>query len=226
MEVKHIFFDLDHTLWDFDKNSTLAFKQIFEEQQIALDFQSFLKEYLPINLAYWRLFREQRISQPELRYKRLKDTFDILNFEIADAMIHRISEDYIDYLPNYNYLIDGALELLSYLKPKYELHMITNGFEKVQHKKLEKSDLKPYFNVVVTSESIGVKKPNPKVFEFALEKANAKVENSVMVGDSFEADILGSLAVGMQPIYLSASENVENKKVKTVQSLLEIKQFL
>ena len=165
--IEHIFFDLDHTLWDFDKNSALTFQQIFEEQNIKLDFDEFLKVYIPLNLSYWRLYREDKISKEALRYKRLKDVFDALDYEVSDELIHQISEDYINYLPNHNFLIDGTIELLEYLKPKYKLHIITNGFKEVQHKKLNNSGIRDFFDIIVTSESVGVKKPNPKIFNFA-----------------------------------------------------------
>ena len=133
MNIKHIFFDLDHTLWDFDRNSELTFQQIFEEQNIEISIKDFLTVYMPINLNYWRLFREDKISKSDLRYSRLKDSFQALKFEISDNLINIVSEDYITYLPNHNYLFEGTIELLDYLSEKYELHIITNGFEEVQN---------------------------------------------------------------------------------------------
>ncbi len=223
--VKHLFFDLDHTLWDFERNSELTFKQIFKEQGIALGFSEFFKIYSPINIKYWRFYREDKISKEELRYRRLKETFDNLGFEISDELINTIARDYIDYLPNYNNLLKGAIEVLDYLKPKYVLHIITNGFEEVQKLKLEKSEILHYFDVIVTSECVGVKKPNPKVFEFAMEKAMAEAEESVMIGDSFEADVLGAMKVGMKAIHLADEKNDSNEFI-AVKSLHELKQYL
>ncbi|AUC15737.1 noncanonical pyrimidine nucleotidase, YjjG family [Tenacibaculum sp. SZ-18] len=225
-EITDIFFDLDHTLWDFDTNSGLTFKKIFTEQNIELDINKFLVVYEPINLEYWKLYRNEKIGKAELRYKRLKTTFDKLNFEISDKLINKISEDYITYLPSFNYLLDGAKDLLDYLKDKYNLHIITNGFEEVQRIKLEKSKINHYFNVVVTSESVGVKKPNPKVFEFALNEANVSADNSIMVGDSLEADVLGALAVGISPIYLSKVKHSVDERIISVKALSEIKRYL
>jgi len=227
MEIKHLFFDLDHTLWDFDKNSELCFQQIFEEQSVEVSVKEFLKEYIPINLAYWKLFREEKIGKESLRYRRLKDTFDALKYEITDALINKIAEDYITYLPNNNYLLDGTLEVLEYLNKKYQLHIITNGFKNVQHVKLSKSNIKKYFNVIVTSECVGVKKPNAKIFEYALAQAKAKPEASVMIGDSYEADVLGALTMGMQAVFFNIyNEDVKKaEKTITISSLLELKQY-
>ena len=227
MEIKHIFFDLDHTLWDFEKNSNLTFEQLFKTHKIQLELNDFLSTYSPINFDYWKLYREEKISKEKLRYGRLKDSFDALHYAVNDDLIHLLSEEYINVLPSNNYLFDGTIELLEYLHPKYELHIITNGFEEVQDLKLEKSGIKKYFDKIITSESVGVKKPNPKVFEFALEKALAKPENSIMVGDNLEADIMGAINCGISSIHFNLhDEKFSNKKYTSVSSLIEIKEYL
>lgn len=225
--IEHVFFDLDHTLWDFEKNSSLAFQKIFKEVGLELDFQLFLEKYIPINLEYWRLYREEKVSKEELRYQRLRKAFDAIEVNVQDEMIHRLSVLYIDNLPNFNHLFDGTKELLDYLSEKYVLHIITNGFEEVQSKKMKASGILNYFDQVITSESVGVKKPNPRVFEFAMEKTKAKISNSIMIGDSFEADILGADAVGLDTIFCNLENKaMDTKKFKTVNHLLEIKQYL
>jgi putative hydrolase of the HAD superfamily len=227
MKIKHVFFDLDHTLWDFEKNSTLTFIQIFEEQKMALDVHAFLKVYSPINFEYWKRFREEKVTKQELRFGRLKDTFTALNFTVTDELIHQLSEDYIRYLPNYNYLFDGTIELLNYLETKYSLHIITNGFEEVQHLKIEKSGIKKYFNKIITSESVGVKKPNPKIFKYALDLVNATSEDCLMIGDNLEADIIGALDCNIRSIHFNLdNETYKRKNYKSVSNLLEIKQYL
>ncbi|MGG8498014.1 YjjG family noncanonical pyrimidine nucleotidase [Tenacibaculum sp. TC6] len=223
--IKHLFFDLDHTLWDFEKNSELTFKQIFQEQNITIHFSDFVEVYSPINLTYWRLYRDDKISKEKLRYSRLRETFDILNYTISDDLINKIAIDYIDYLPNYNNLLTGAIETLEYLKNLYKLHIITNGFEEVQQQKLEKSGIAKYFNVVVTSECVGVKKPNPKVFEHALLRAQALPEESIMIGDSYEADVMGAIQSGMKAIYFT-NEKSDNSEVIVINSLVDLKQYL
>lgn len=227
MKIKHIFFDLDHTLWDFEKNSNLTFKQLFQTHKIPLELNDFLKVYSPINFSYWKRYREEKVSKEVLRYGRLKDTFDALEFEIEDALIDQLAIDYIAVLPNNNHLFDGAFELLDYLKSKYQLHIITNGFEEVQNIKLEKSGIRKYFNEIITSESVGVKKPNPKVFQFALEKTGALPAQSIMVGDNLEADIIGALDCHIASIHFNLhNEKFAQKNYTSVSTLLEIKQYL
>src|SRR5690554_2927010 len=134
-----IFFDLDHTLWDFERNSALTFEAIFQKHGIGVNLQEFLKHYVPINQYYWVLYREEKIGHQELRYKRLKDSFDRMSYTVEDATVDLISDDYIRYLPTFNHLFDGAIDVLDYLKPKYNLHIITNGFQEVQTGKLRNS---------------------------------------------------------------------------------------
>ena len=227
MKIQHVFFDLDHTLWDFEKNSELAFKKVFDKQNITIDLDAFLEVYKPLNLKYWKLYREEKVTKSELRYGRLKKTFDAVNYVITDDLIDIVAIEYIDFLPDFNHLFEHTFEILDYLKKKYQLHIITNGFEEIQIKKMENSKILSYFDLIVTSESVGVKKPNPKVFNFALEKANAKNCNSIMIGDSIEADINGALSVGMSAIHVHfEKEKVNNVNFHTVASLLEIKHYL
>lgn len=227
MKIDHVFFDLDHTLWDFEKNSALTFDKILPEAGVHLDFDAFLKTYVPINMKYWKLYREEKVSKENLRYGRLKETFDAINLEVSDAIINHLSEEYIHQLPNFNHLFEGTFELLDYLKEKYELHIITNGFQEVQSLKMSKSGILDYFNQVISSESVGVKKPNPRVFEFAMQEAKTKPTSSMMIGDNIEADIQGALNVGMNVIHFN-SENLTDipQNIISVTSLLEIKQYL
>ncbi len=199
--IKDVFFDLDHTLWDFDRNSKITFQFIFEELELQSIFDVFIKAYVPINLKYWRLYRTDQISKKELRYHRLKETFDSFNYSVSDDLINHIAQQYINQLSNQTHLFPGAIELLQVLQKDYRLHIITNGFDEVQYKKIENSGLSPFFTSVTTSEDVNLKKPHPKVFLHALNKVNAKAENSVMIGDNLEADIEGALQVGMHAIY-------------------------
>ncbi len=223
---KHLFFDLDHTLWDFDKNSGFAFDAIFKNQGFDISLQEFLNIYIPRNQHYWKLYQVNQISHQDLRYYRLKDVFDALRFEVSDEIIHQLSDDYIKYLPEYNHLFDGAIELLDYLKPKYQLHIITNGFSNVQDKKLANSNIGHYFETITNSELAGQKKPNPIIFDYALNVAKASKEESIMIGDSFEADILGALDFGIDAIFFNENKSEINHDVYQVNHLLELKNIL
>jgi putative hydrolase of the HAD superfamily len=224
--VTDVFFDLDHTLWDFDKNSMLAFKRVFKKFKINIEFDAFLKVYEPINIAYWKKYREDKVSKEQLRRGRLKDSFKNFDIFYTTEKIDEIADSYIHELPFDNHLFDGALEILDYLILKYKLHIITNGFEEVQHKKLKNSGIDHYFSSVTTSEEVGVKKPNPKVFLTALQKANSKAADCIMIGDSLEADILGAKNIGMQTIFYNYRNESISQKIKTIDSLLEIKNYL
>ncbi len=225
--IEHVFFDLDHTLWDFEKNSDLAFQKVFHKQNININLNDFLKVYKPLNQQYWKLYREEKVTKNELRYGRLKKTFDAVNYTISDDLIDVIAIEYIDFLPDFNHLFDGTFEILDYLKAKYKLHIITNGFEEIQTKKMESSNISHYFDEVITSESVGVKKPNPKVFHHALQAAKANNKNSIMIGDNIEADVLGAINIGMQAIHCNfENEALTENQFKSITSLLEIKQYL
>jgi putative hydrolase of the HAD superfamily len=226
MSVRHVFFDLDHTLWDFETNSDKTFAYIFERNRVAVDLESFTETYRPINRKYWKLFREDKVSKTDLRYSRLREAFDALDFEAGDDLIHTLSEEYIAYLSLNNQLFAHALEVLEYLRKKYSLHIITNGFEEVQHRKLASSRLEPYFEHVVTSENVGVKKPDPRIFQYAMEKAEARPIESIMIGDNYEADIQGALNVGMRAIMCEFNGELPREDVTTVKTLLELKEHL
>jgi len=223
--IKHIFFDLDHTLWDFDKNSRLTFEKIFKLNKIDLDLSEFLEVYEPINLRYWKMYREERVSKADLRYGRLKDALDSINVRIGDEMINHLSVAYIDHLTTFNHLFDGTFEILEYLQLKYHLHIITNGFQEAQERKMINSNIRSYFKTVTNSEMVGVKKPNPKIFNFALNQANAKSNESIMIGDSLEADIEGAKHVGMSAI-LFTQKSLDTDKIKVIHHLKELKNHL
>ena len=226
MKIKNVFFDLDHTLWDFERNSALTFELLFKKYNIEIDLNSYLKVYIPINLEYWRLYRNEAISKEYLRYNRLDDAFKKLNINVSIDLINKISYDYIEYLPKFNHLIDGAHELLVYLEKKYKLYLITNGFRNVQANKLKNSGIDNFFNSIYDSETVGVKKPSPLIFNYALKDSSSIAKESVMIGDSFEADIQGSLAVGMNAIHYINFGEKEHKECVIVNNLLSIKKIL
>ncbi len=226
MKIKHVFFDLDHTLWDFEVNSALSFSKIFRDNNIELDVTKFLNYYKNVNLKYWKLYREDKVTREVLRYGRLKDTFDFLKYEISDDIIDQLADDYLNALPLFNKLFDGTHELLTYLQSKYQLHIITNGFNEVQSAKLKNSGIAKYFDKIITSEQVGAKKPNPKVFEYSIDVAKANVSESIMIGDNWEADIMGAKNYGMKVIYCNFENQHVDESIPSVASLIEIKKYL
>ena len=224
--ITDIFFDLDHTLWDFDKNSMLAFNRVFSKHNINIELVSFIEIYEPINLKYWKLYREEKVDKPELRRGRLKDSFKYFDLTFKEDILDKLAESYIDELPLDNHLFDGTKKILNYLTEKYILHIITNGFDEVQHLKLKNSGINKHFSTITTSEEIGVKKPNPLIFNSALKKANIQASRSIMIGDSFEADILGAESVGMNTLFYNYRNDQIPENYTEIRSLHEIRNFL
>ena len=224
--IEHVFFDLDHTLWDFEKNSELAFREVFKNQKITLQIEDFLEVYKPINFKYWELYRNNSVSKEALRYGRLKDSFDFLKFETEDATINKIAHEYIECLPKNNHLLEGSIDLLDLFREKYRLHIITNGFEEVQQRKMKSSGIHEYFETITTSEEAGVKKPHPQIFQTALEKSGALAEKSVMIGDNLEADIIGAHKFGLHVIYLNPEASPYEGQFAQVQKLKELLDYL
>lgn len=224
--ITDIFFDLDHTLWDFDKNSEMAFDRIFKNNFGEIKIEDFIKKYVPINQECWRLYQNDEITHQELRYNRLKFSFDALNYSISDENIDQIANDYIEFLTDNNHLFDGAIEVLEYLKPKYKLHIITNGFAHVQTKKINNALLGGYFSTITNSELAGVKKPNSIIFDYAVNLAQASKENSIMIGDDFDADVNGALNAGLDAIFFNIRNIDVPKNLKQINHLLELKKYL
>jgi putative hydrolase of the HAD superfamily len=232
---RHLFFDLDHTIWDFEANSKATLSQLFTELELEKrgvhDFELFHKNYIIHNDKLWERYRNGFIKQEELRVKRMRLT--LLDFKIADEKLEQaLSVRFLDLLPTRNILFDGAIEVLDYLTAKnYQLHLITNGFEKVQFSKLKYSGLESYFKEVITSEGSGSLKPKPEIFEYAFAKAGATKDESIMIGDTVEVDILGAMNAGIDQVYVN---HVSNEIVRasngqlptyTVYNLIQLKEI-
>jgi putative hydrolase of the HAD superfamily len=207
MSYQHLFFDLDHTLWDFELNSKetlldLHNKYHLEDKGIT-DFDAFFDQYSIHNHRLWDRYTKGFIKQEELRWKRIY--LSLLEYKIADEQLSKqMSVDYLDILPNKKNLFPYTLEILSYLKDKgYEMHLITNGFESVQYKKITNSNLASYFGEVITSEASNSLKPHKEIFEYALQKANADLKTSIMIGDNEGADIQGAINIGMDSVFVN-----------------------
>jgi putative hydrolase of the HAD superfamily len=225
-KVEHIFFDLDHTLWDFERNSAATFQYIFKELDFKFSLKNFLEFYDPINHFYWKQYRENKISEVELRFLRLEKTFGKMNIPHTSELIQKVSDLYIQKLSTHTFLFDNTIEVLKYLDETYSLHIITNGFENVQQRKLENSGIDHFFKVVLTAEKVGVKKPNPIIFKEALRSADALPENSLMIGDSLEADVQTPLELGMQAIHFNSHHEKVHTECLIINRLYDLTKIL
>ncbi|MAH82322.1 MAG: noncanonical pyrimidine nucleotidase, YjjG family [Flavobacteriaceae bacterium] len=224
--VNTIFFDVDHTLWDFEKNSALTFNKILDQYDFPFSNKEFLDIYIPINKKYWDDYSKSKISKENLKIGRLKKTFTELRFKYSEKLIIEISDLYIKNLPKQTFLFNGVLDILKYLKPKYKLHIITNGFEYVQQKKLEFSGIRHFFDKIINSENAGAKKPSNKIFNYALKLTNQKSGNCLMIGDNFEADIMGAINIGMNAIHFNSTGEPYHNKCQIIYCINDLKQIL
>lgn len=230
MKYKHLFFDLDHTLWDFEANARLTLEALYEELNLqergVNDFTLFYKNYLVHNDNLWDHYRKGLIRQDELRIKRMR--LALLDFKIADEELsEKMNVQFLDLLPTRNTLFPYTKEILQYLVDKnYELHLITNGFETVQHNKLKYSGLTGFFKEVITSEGSNSIKPNKEIFEYAFQKTNANPATSIMIGDTIEVDIVGAMNAGIDQVFVNHTRiTTDVKATYTVSSLKELEEI-
>jgi putative hydrolase of the HAD superfamily len=228
--TKHIFFDLDNTLWDFENNSKKTIFELIQEFKLSEKCRclpaAFYKTYLLVNEDLWALYRKNAITKEQLRSSRFTNT--MLYFGHDDQSLGLLlEENYILRSPQQKGLVEGTIEILEYLSTKYQLHIITNGFKEIQHIKIGNCNLKKYFKNIFISEEIGCNKPNPGIFEFALNHLSALKSETIMIGDDWDADILGAQQFGMSSIYFSRKPNdIENKLVPQINNLLQLKEML
>lgn len=207
MAYKDLFFDLDHTLWDFETNSKETIQELYNTHRLAelgiVDFDGFYNTYSAHNHRLWDRYTKGFIKQEELRWKRVY--LSLLDFKVAnEPLAKEMAQAYLEILPNKKHLFPYTIEILDYLKQKdYKMHLITNGFESVQFKKIKNSGIADYFIEVITSESSNSLKPHKDIFEYALKNANATVTDSIMIGDNESADIQGGINVGMDTIFVN-----------------------
>jgi putative hydrolase of the HAD superfamily len=206
-KYKHLFFDLDHTLWDFDTNAKEALTDIYTlfalKQKGIEPFEDFYRKYLHHNQILWDRYHKGFITGEELKWRRMWRT--LLEFKIGDEQLAKdMSAQFLELLPVKEKLFPHTKEILDYLTAKkYQLHLITNGFEKTQWSKLNNSGLGNYFKHVITSEGSNSLKPKKEIFEFALNKAGAALNESIMIGDNLDADIQGAMNAGMDTVFVN-----------------------
>ncbi len=214
---KHLFFDLDHTLWDFEKNSELTLEKLYAEYSLSGrgvdDFHAFVQIFNAHNDRLWERFRNGYIRRDDLRWKRF--WLALLDFKIGDtALAHELSSAYLEIMPTQSVLTPHAREILDYCSTdgKYCLHLITNGFETTQWMKLHYSGISSYFKEIITSEKSNALKPHADIFQYALKATGAMVEDSIMIGDALEVDVMGALNAGWDQVYYNPAKKVHARK--------------
>jgi putative hydrolase of the HAD superfamily len=229
---EQIFFDLDHTLWDFETNSRETLQDLYGELSLAdrgiPSFEEFHKVYNHHNTVFWDRFRKGYINREELRWKRMWRT--LVDFRVMDeALSRQMSEKYLEILPTKKNLFHDTMDVLEYLSErKYPMHLITNGFEKTQHAKLRHSGIGHFFTHVITSEAAGIMKPHAAIFEYAMEKAGTRPDHCIMIGDTLDADILGANNAGIDTVYFNPAVPADGDILPTyvISTLGELKKLL
>lgn len=212
--ITHIFWDLDHTIWDYKTNARLTIIELYEKHNVHLTThhspEVFNTVYCKHNDLAWENYRKGIIDKSILRQRRFKDTFLELGIE-PDGRYQIFEKEFVEICPTKGHLMPGALEVLNHFHLKYEQHIITNGFKETQGIKMKTSGIHHFFNTVTNSEDAGCQKPHPEIFKIALQSAGATIENSLMIGDNFEADIIGAYDLGIKCIFYNPdSLEIEN----------------
>lgn len=229
-KYKNIFIDLDDTIYDFAAASRESFEEVYTTlgyERFFNSFNHFLSLYEPHNLELWALYGEGKITKAQLnsdRYSYPLRMVGIDDQELADTFCREV----LSRIPTKNKVIPGAIELLEYLYPKYDLYILSNGFKELQEHKMQTAGLRKYFKRIVLSEDIGINKPHPELFIHALQVADATCENSIMIGDMFDTDIVGAAGVEMDQIFYNRKrlEQLPFEPTYTVHNLLQIKEIL
>lgn len=225
-----LFVDLDDTLWDIHHNSKECLNEIFHDygyHKYYNSFEDYYNVYMPSNLHLWGLYREGKINKDDLIVERF--LVPVRQFGIDDAVYaKKLSDDFLERTTLRTKLVEGTIELLEYLKPKYKMHILSNGFREVQYKKIENSGLTPYFDKIILSDDVGVNKPHRDFFNYALKQTDANPSNTLMIGDSWDADIIGAYNSHIHQLWYNPENLQPNGFTPTycVKTLKEIKSIL
>lgn len=205
LKYQHLFFDLDDTLWNFSHNISLTLENLYNQFGYVSPekpFSLFLQTYKEINKTRWKEYQNKLLTKEQLNIVRFADTFQALN--IGNSLdSKRFGDLFLERVPYQKTVVDGAFEVLNFLKNKAGIHIITNGFSELQYIKLRESGLDKYIDTITVSEHTGWQKPNKAIFEYAFAQSGATPENSLMIGDDYEADILGGMNIGMHTAHLN-----------------------
>ena len=229
-KYQHLFFDLDHTLWDFDRNTSEAIEELYQifnfDKWTFFTFQDFMRVFHEVNNYLWDKFNHGLIDRMELRNSRFKLILTKLGVK-EEEVPENIGEKYLELAPVKSNVIPFTYEILDYLKPYYKLHIISNGFDDVQHSKLLSSKIHHYFDVIVTSDSSGHRKPQKGIFEFALYQSGANRENAIMIGDNIDTDILGAQNAELDIIFFNPNKIKHDLRVTyEIDSLDQLRNIL
>lgn len=229
-EYKHIFFDLDHTLWDFEKNSEETLVHLYHHYKLK-DFgvthpDIFIEKYRAINAQLWHLYNRREITKDVLRVKRFEDAFIELGVNPQDVP-KGIWQLYLQICPTKTNLFPDTIEVLEYLSQKYTLSILTNGFEETQHRKISHSGIAQYFTHLLTSENYGYAKPDPRIFEQLLQMNDAEAPQTIMIGDNIDTDIKGAMAAQIDSVFFNPEKTPHEHTVeREIFQLIELKEFL
>ncbi len=229
--IKHIFFDLDNTLWDYRRNAKITLAKLYEEFQIkdtyGYTFDQFYPFYYESNEQLWADYRDGKVNKEQLRARRFPEAFANLGIPNAKFALD-FEQRFVDQVTTSNYVVEGAEEILEYLNPKYNLHILSNGFEEVTHQKINGSIVKNYIQTITTAEEAGAPKPEAKAFQTAFDKTDAHPDESVYIGDDWVADIVGAKRFGMQAIFFNPlnESHLWIEEVPVIEKLMELKKYL
>jgi len=202
---KHLFFDLDHTLWDYEKCSNETLKELYQEFELSnrgFEINSFLQQFRIINEALWDQFHLGKIDKEVIRTDRFPAILKALNIEDNNLAL-LIQAEYLNNCPYKPYLIEGAFEILTTLAERYTLHIITNGFDEIQAIKMNSGGIHHFFKEIITSGQVGFHKPDKRIFEYAFSKVKTTAEESLMIGDNPISDIEGAYNAGLEQIFFN-----------------------
>ena len=229
--IRHIFFDLDNTLWDHRRNAYLTIKELFAQQNISekydIDFELFHNAYHEINEKLWEQIRDGEIDKEYLRKYRFYNTF--LRFQVDDQdLADYFEHHFLDEILKYNELVPGAADILDYLENKeYKMHIISNGFQEVTERKCVLSGIADYFETITSADSVGVRKPRPEIFQHSLDLAKAEKAESILIGDDWIADVKGAQRFGIDVVFFDVyNDDPQEENLKVIKHLSEIKQYL
>lgn len=223
---QHLFFDLDHTLWDYDKNVQESLSELFEIYQLQnfgiRDYKTFLEAFYQVNFKLWAMYDLDKVDKKSLREVRFKLIFEKAGAR-DNAVPKEMEDDFMHRTSSKPHLLPYSKEILDYLKPNYRMHIITNGFNESQALKIKSSGLESYFDFVVTSETTGHKKPDPRIFQYLLDKLSVKATDCIMIGDNPNSDILGAIQSNLDNIYFDPhGKGIEHLPTYTIKHLKEL----